>query len=463
MKPGKVILLILFILLRMSGSAGQNVLDHYIRHGLENNLALKQQQFSLEKSLEALREVRGLFYPTLGIESRISTAGGGRTIDFPVGDLVNPIHITLNQLLSAIGQAPVFPANLENVQIPFYRPFEHDTRLRMIQGLFQPTLYPYNRIRRELSVAERESCRVFARRLVLEIKTAYFSHLKAVRVGEFLDETRGLLEENLRLSQALFANQTVTEEVVFRSQAELSKLDQQRGEAARNVSLSRSYFNFLLNRPLTEPIDIQPVFIRLFDPLPEASRLESDTMQFREELRQLGHVVTALATQVKLRRAEQLPSLNVVVDYGFQADTIRFGKKDDFWMTSLMFNWNLFNGFQSDARRKQALFDQRRVEKQREEVAAKIRMQVQDAVRSLQVAEQVLEAAAATQRSVDASFAIIARKYEQQMVPQIEFIQAQNEKTAASVGYLVAMYDLYIREAELEQCAAKYPLKMEEK
>jgi outer membrane protein TolC len=438
-------------------------LDEYIRLGLQGNLALRQQELSLEKSLQALREVRGLYLPSLGIEARISAAGGGRTIDFPVGDLVNPIHLTLNQLLQANGQAPVFPGNLENINIPFYRPFEHDTRLRLVQGIFVPTLYPYHKIRRELSDAERLSCRVFARRLVLDIKTAYFNHLKAVRIGELLDETRKLLEENVRVSHSLFANQAATEEVVFRSQAELSKLDQQRSEAARNLALSRSYFNFLLNRPLTETIDIQPAFVRMFDPVPEAVTIEEESLRRREELMQLGHAATALSTQVRLHRAEYLPTLNAVIDYGFQADKLRFGKSDDFWMASLMVNWNLFNGFQSEARRKQAHFEQRRVEKQREEAAANIRLQLQDAVRSLQVAEQVLVAAAATQRLADASFAIIARKYEQRIVPQIEFIQAQNEATAARVGYQVALYELYIREAELEQCTARYALPNKEK
>ncbi|MEJ2538305.1 MAG: TolC family protein, partial [Calditrichia bacterium] len=109
--------------------AGESVLTQYVDEALQNNLALKQQQFSLEKSLAALKEARGLFLPSVGINARYSRAGGGREIEFPVGDLVNPIHQTLNQLL----QQPVFPGNLQNEVIPFLREREQETKISAVQ------------------------------------------------------------------------------------------------------------------------------------------------------------------------------------------------------------------------------------------------------------------------------------------------------------------------------------------
>jgi len=194
--------------------------------------------------------------------------------------------------------------------------------------------------------------------------------------------------------------------------------------------LSRSYFNVLLNRPLDTTIDIQEDFSPLFPAVPDNTEIESRSLQQREELQQLNHAITAANNHVKLNQSTILPGVTAVVDYGFQ----------------------------DDARKKQALLEKRILEKQSLETEIRIRLQLQDAVRSLQVARQVLAAADETQRSAEASFAIIAKKYEQQMIPQIEYIQARNEFTAARTAHLIAGFDLHIKEAQLESAAALYPL-----
>lgn len=454
----RALFLLSVVLAWISPLPGQDVLEGYIRLGLENNLALQQRSFSLEQSRQALREAKGMFLPSLGIESRFSLADGGRTIDFPLGDLMNPIHQALNRLLQADGLPPSFPGDLENIRFPFFRPREQDTRLRLVQPVFQPALHFNRRIKAELSHVEDARQRAFARQLVADIKTAYFNHLKAARVLSLLEETRRLLEENVRVSQALFDNQAATEEVVFRSRAELSRLEPQWLEAERNVLLSRSYFNFLLNRPLDEAIVEPREIVPLFPEDPDASLLESGCLERREDLRQLRHALAAAASQVRLHESSLLPGIAAVVDFGFQGETYRFTGKDDYWMASLVLSWNLFNGFQDEARKRQALLGRRILEKQALEAEIRIRIQLRDALRALQVARRVLAAAAETERSADASFRIIAKKYEQQMVPQIEYIQARSESTAARTAHVIAGFDLRIREAELELAAALYPL-----
>jgi outer membrane protein len=461
MKHMSCFIFLFFILFHWLQS--QNVLEQYIQEGLENNLALQQKDFSLEKSLQALREAKGMFLPALGVEARFSAAGGGRTIDFPLGDLMNPIHQTLNQLLKLNGLQPDFPGNLENINFPFFRPREQDTRLRLVQPIFQPALHFNKKIKMELSRAENSSFQAFARQLVAEIKTAYFNHLKSVTVENLLDETRLLLEENVRVSQALFDNQNVTEEVLFRSRAELSKLEQQRLEAKKNVALSRSYFNFLLNRSLDTAIAVHEKFSPLFPTIPDSTAMESRALRQREELQQLNYAISAAGSHVKLKQSTMLPGIAAIIDYGFQGEKYRFTKNDDYWMASLVLSWNLFNGFQDAARKKQALLEKKILEKQFQEVEVRIRLQLLDATRSLQVARQVLTAAEETQLSAEASFLIVSKKYEQHMVPQIEYIQARNEFTAARANQLISVYDVYIKEAQLELAAGLYPLVKKEK
>ena len=58
----KKTMIIILIVLPMFIQA-QDILDEYVSYGLDNNLALKQKYSGYQRSLEALREARGLFFP----------------------------------------------------------------------------------------------------------------------------------------------------------------------------------------------------------------------------------------------------------------------------------------------------------------------------------------------------------------------------------------------------------------
>ena len=451
----------LFLLSGLVYAEGSNnaLLEKYIEIGLKSNLALKQQEFSLEKSLKALREAKGMFLPSVSIEARYSRAGGGRVIDMPIGDMVNPIHMTLNQLLMLHGFSPVYPANIPNERIPFLRETEHDTKLRVVQPVFQPAVYYNVKIKKDLTNIERAKLNVFKRQLTADIKSAYFTYLQTVKIKELLDNTRELLEENLRLSESLFRNHKVTEEVVFRSKAELSKLDQQREEAEKNKHMATAYFNFLLNRPLETGIEFYPVDEKPVVKDYNWEQLAAHALQHRSEFSQLREAVNAASHTIGLHQSSILPSVSAVFDYGFQGEKYSFTGSDDYWMGSLLLSWNLFRGGQDTARKNQALYEKKRLETQQKELENQIKLQVKEAYYNLEVAKKAMISTEDTLKSQKEAFSIVSKKYEQGMVPQIEHIKARDDYTNAGISHIIAIYDYYIKEALLERVSAMDALK----
>jgi outer membrane protein TolC len=452
---------ILMLFLAMFGLAhllfaavGTEKLNEYIKMGLQNNLALKQQEISLERSLQVLREAKGMFLPSISIEARYSRAGGGRVIDMPIGDLVNPIHTTLNQLLMMHGYPAVYPANIPNERIPFLRETEHDTKLRVIQPIFQPGIYYNLKIKKDLTGIEKARLNVFKRQLILDIKTAYFTYKKAFKIKELLKETRGLLEENLRLNQSLFKNNKKTEEVVFRSEAELSKLDQDQAETEKNVRLAASYFNFLLNRPLDADIDLdntekKPVFKEY-----DLKELSARALRLRSEFQQVQGSIDAARHFIGLHRSTILPTVTAVLDYGFQGEKYSFTRDDDYWMGSLVFSWNLYRGGQDAAKKKQAMYQKKQMETQQLELENKIRLQVKEVYHNLEVARKAIISTEDALKSSREAFFIVSKKYREGMVPQIEYMKARNDFTSAGINNIIAIYDYYIKEAQLERVSA---------
>ena len=67
----------------------------------------------------------------------------------------------------------------------------------------------------------------------------------------------------MRVSQKLFAAQKVTQDAVYRAESELASIEQQEMETRNNLDVSRSYFNFLLNRPLITDIEVDTTILHL--------------------------------------------------------------------------------------------------------------------------------------------------------------------------------------------------------
>ncbi len=106
--------LLLFLLVSWTGYAQSPLLERYIQEGISSNLALKQQRLEIEKSLRAIDEARSNLYPKIAFAPNYIVAAGGRKIEFPIGDLLNPVYSTLNELTGSGN----FPA-LQNEQIQF--------------------------------------------------------------------------------------------------------------------------------------------------------------------------------------------------------------------------------------------------------------------------------------------------------------------------------------------------------
>ncbi|MCJ7681913.1 MAG: TolC family protein, partial [Candidatus Aminicenantes bacterium] len=394
-----------------SVSGGESVLDTYIRTGLSDNLALRQHQFSLEKSLAALNEAKRMFYPTIAVQARYTRAGGGRLIEFPIGDLMNPVYSSLNDLYRLQGMSSDFPTNLQNERFPFYRSQEQETKIRLVQPLVQPALHHNVKIRSGLSDADRAKMSAFARELVGEIQTAYYNYLKSHGVFDLLEKTEELLQENLRVSDNLVRLGKATEDTVFRARAEIADLEQKRAEAEKNESMARSYFNFLLNRELDEEIEIvQSLSVPPLSPDDLEAAVHNALLK-RDEFRQLDAVIGITGQQEKLAGAAYLPTLTAVVDYGFQGERYSLAKDDDYWMASLVFEWNIFDGGRNKAKKTQATLEKNRLEIQRTELVLQIRLQVVNSAHALKAARKAVEAAEARERSARESFEIVQKKY----------------------------------------------------
>jgi len=423
----------------------QTALNDYIQYGIENNLTLKQKVTSCEKSLYALKEAKGLFYPNVSLNARYSVAQGGRSIDFPIGDLLNPVYNTLNALTASNNFSLV-----ENQQVMFLRPYEHETKIRIVQPIFNPDIKYNSLIKGELVSFEEIDVEQYKRELVAEIKKSYYNVLMSESLISMLKNTRKLLEENVRLNRKLVENDKLTIDNLYRSETELSKFEQEMQKAEKAGITSKAYFNFLLNRAFPDSIVIEQITT-----FPAISDISSDYSQMalsnREELKKLEAFEKITDLQIKMNQSNVYPDLLFVADVGYQGMTYKFNKDYDYAQASAVLSWSIFEGYRNKYKIKQSLLQKEMVESQLEASKKQIELQVINALQELLSSEKGIIAAEARLKSAREVFRLVNRKYEEGQAYLIEFIDARTSLTQAEENLIISKYKYLSDFAEFEK------------
>src|SRR6201996_4751033 len=170
----------LFILIGLIGvchgsKAQSTLLDGYIKEGLDNNESIRQQGFLLERSIYALDEAKSLFGPSVAFSASYTKADGGRTIEFPAGDLLNQAYATLNKLTNSNSFAP-----LQNQSIELFNNNFYDAHFHTSLPLLDAALIYNKKIRGQQADLQKSEVLLYKRELVRGIKNAYYEYAKAV-------------------------------------------------------------------------------------------------------------------------------------------------------------------------------------------------------------------------------------------------------------------------------------------
>lgn len=429
------------------------VIDAYVREGLKSNLSLRAQSLEVERAEAALDAARARYFPEAGLAARYSRSEGGRTVELPFGDALNPAYQTLNDLLVQQGQQPQFPV-VQNETINFLREREQDTRITLRMPLLNAAIPAAVRAQRELLGASEYSRQALGRRLKRDITVGYLGWLAAVRTQGIVDASVALLNENLRVNDSLHRNGKITLDQVLRARAELLAVSQQSREARNGASQSQSYLNFLLNRPLETALENAEVAADVSATTRALAELRQAALDNRPELAQMQHLTRASEAQTRIARAERWPTLSLGADGGIQGEEYDFGRGSNFATVSLLLNWTFFDGGARRAAVRQANATARKTATQLDELTQQVQLEVQQTLDRLDTSADSLATAEARAEAARAAFRIASRKRDEGAISQVEFIDARSSLTGAELNLNVTRFEVLARQAELDYATA---------
>jgi outer membrane protein len=429
-------------------ATAQTTLDHYVKKGLEDNLALHQKSFDLQKAELDLKRAKTLFYPQASLNSQYTLASGGRTQDIPIGDLLNNVYSTLNQIT---GQSK-FP-QVENQKIAFLPNDFHDTRLEVSLPLVNTDIHYNKAIKKELIQTQRADIDIYKRELVKNIKEAYYQYLQAGKAVEVYNNALALASENLRVSEKLMQNAMATKETVMRAKAQVSQVKASLIGATNQQLNAAAYFNCLLNQSLDAPVIADTT---LFEQVNTNITTGLDVPVRREELTRLQSAQKVVGTSIKMNRSYLVPKLNAFYNIGFQGFGFRFNGDQFYQLGGLQFKWDLFKANDNKYKIRQSQLDLEALGTQYKDVEQQLTLQVRMSVNNYRSAVQTVQARRDEVQSAQETYRFAERRFREGQALQIELIDARTQLTNAQLNYSLAQLAVLTRAAELERVTASY-------
>lgn len=445
-KMNYIIRLIIVITFWVNVSVGhtQNtILEQYIEEAIQQNLLLKQKNIPLAKGKLALKEAEKRFKPTADFSFSYTLALGGRTIDLPIGDLLNPVYSTLNK----VTQSAQFPQieNVENQLLPndFY-----DGRIRISYPVFNKDLHLQKDVRIQEILLQENEIDIYKRELILAVKLAYYQFGLVIESQNILINSKKLLEKSLETIQFLVREGKALPLQILRAENEIEMLDTKLKETDYNIINAQLYLKFLLNRENDLPFIFEK-------PAADNAFAESVTgFSITPENPALKKMDIALSIQSLVEKRNRqffMPQISLFSDIGSQEFRWQFNSKSVYIMGGLQLTMPLWVNKMNKLKGEQIQLDIQSLKWSKELIENQENMATNMAYNKVLSTRQAF-GAMAKQVNTSATYLRLSEKgFQGGTVTLLEMYDAQNQYTTALLQENMKYYQYLMAQAELQK------------
>jgi outer membrane protein len=447
MKSLNTYLLTAVWLITFTNAQSQSILDGYLDEALRSNITLQQKNISLQQAEQSLGIAKSYFLPTVSLMADYTHGRGGRSIQLPIGDLLNPVYASLNQLT----QSDEFPT-VENMEQNFFPRNFYDARVRTSLPLINTDLIINRKITSQQVMLKGYEVEAYKRQLVLDVKTAYYNYLSAIAAVKTYESAVELVSKNKEVNESLLRNGKNIPANVLRSKSEVERVNADLNSARSRVSNARRYFNFLLNRGLDTDVLVDEDI-----PLPDF-QIEQVSIADREEIQLLKSAIDVQESAVQLNRLSRLPKVNAFIDFGSQASDWVLNSSARYYLAGVQLTVPIFQGFRNNVQVRKSRLDVQKSNFDLQQAEAQFQVSAEVAHENFKTTRQNHDAAIEQVKSARSYFTLIDKGYQQGVNSLIEFIDARNQLTSSELQLNLRQYEMLTAAAQLERETSSFNL-----
>lgn len=425
----------------------KSVLDEYVATAFQQNITLQQKTIQVEKAMIALKTAQSLYQPSVAFQGGYQSGEGGRSIAFPVGDLLNPVYSTLN----ALTKSTAFP-QISNVETNFFPRDFYDVKVQTTMPLYNKDISYNKQIQEQTLSLQREDVSLYKRELVKQIKTAYYNYLLSLGLVKVYENSLHLALEGKKVNEKLLANGKGLPAYLLRSDSEIATIQAQIADAVKQNQAAQYYFNFLLNRELRAEIrndfEVEKAVAGVYSVVPGV----------REELSLLSKSINIQETVLKMNESFFLPKLNGFVNLGSQSTLGNISSKSGYYFLGLQMDIPIFSGKRNLYKVKQTQLDIASAKNALDLSTKQFNMATEIAQKNVQSSIISFQASTKSYEAASAYLRLIEKGYKEGVSTYLETVDARNQWMNAQINYQLKQFNVLIAAAAYEREAASYPL-----
>jgi len=342
----------------LSKADAQSLLKAYTEEGIANNLNLQQLSADYQKALWALTEAKRNYGPSVDATGQYKRVfREGLTVPSNLQSMLNDINLN----------------NIQDGKIYFPAQQQFTAGLEVNQTLYNAQLKYNKALQQKNTEIGQAKVEDFKIALEAEIRTAYFQYLQSVQVRKARETGLVLAEKNLGAVEKLIQAQKATKDVLYKSRANVSDMQQTVTNAGKDQQQAALYFNFLRNVPLETIIKTDSAY--LFVGGTFHLKPMDTTLINPYNLAYLEKTSEAAGLQMKLVNAQKQPAIQLKGFGGFRGQEINLDNSHlPIAQIQASLKWNLFDNGVRKAKYKQAALAKDQTEYQYQLQASQLKM-----------------------------------------------------------------------------------------
>ncbi len=444
--------IILLLSVYVGSISAQSILDQYIAEALSSNLELTLQQQKINEQQNLLDQSQRLWGVSADFNFSYLLADGGRKINFPIGDIINPVYATLNQVT---GQSR-FPTDVANINTQLTPNNFVDAQLSLAKPIINQTIKNNVNIHRKLLALPMMDKALIENEIRLQMRMSYYNFIKTIKGREILDQSIALLTEVLSLNRTLVKHHKVTEEAIYDVEYQIENLISEVALLSEQEQLAQSYVNLLRNKPLDTPLDVDTVFFNKdINNLFSTEELMGKAISGRAEFKKIELSQELNALQIRLIDQQKLPTLGVVGGIGLQTEDFSFNAGGPLFTLAAGLKWNLHDGGLRKRKIAQMQIQHEANIVQKKRLEQQVSFEINSLLNKIEALNARVRADQQAIVSAQKSYDITESKYRNGRVLLIELLQAHSRLQRVQLSAAMSRIDMYIAFAKLQNITAE--------
>jgi outer membrane protein TolC len=180
---------------------------------------------------------------------------------------------------------------------------------------------------------------------------------------------------------------------------------------------------------------------------------ENISIENREELQKLNAGIKVNETILSMNKAYNRPKIGGILDIGSQGKISDINAKNPFVLFGLSFDLPIYAGNRNKLKIKEQEMELASLAEQKNQVKNQLTLQAEIAKNSFENSKNVIPAKTSQVETAKRYYYDIMKKYKEGQINYVELYEAQNQITTALLQKNIAIYDSWIKFAELERVA----------